>query len=136
MGYSTEIKETLAELDELERSTKDLKARDRIRFLGYLKSGQAQSQQQAGELLGIGLRQSQRLWRRYREKGLADMLQPAGPRYAGKLTAEQKAELSHHFKKDDMVSLEQARRWIEERYRVHYTIGGVSALFKRLKIKL
>ena len=64
MDYQVEIKEASEDLNRLEKTNKDLKGRDRIRFLRLLKSGEASSQLQAGRMLGLKLRQSQRLWQR------------------------------------------------------------------------
>ena len=64
MDYQVEIKEAIEDLNRLEKTNKDLKGRDRIRFLRLLKSGEASSQLQAGRMSGLKLRQSQRLWQR------------------------------------------------------------------------
>ncbi len=42
----------------MERATKDLKARDRVRFIGLLKIGKATTQAQAGALVGLQVRRS------------------------------------------------------------------------------
>jgi transposase len=136
MNYQAEIIESEDDLIKLERSTKDGKVRDRVRFIRLLKTGQATTQQQAGMLIGLGIRQSQRLWQRYRQNGIAIL---AVGNYQGgtaKLTEVEQSRLKQRLKKDDIGSLEQARNCLEKEFGVSYTIGGVSYLFKRLKIKL
>ena len=73
MDYQVEIAESVDYLRHLERATKDLKARDRVRFIRLLKIGQAATQKQAGGLIGLKVRQAQRLWKQYREEGLSRM---------------------------------------------------------------
>jgi len=75
MNYQEAISESSDYLIELERDTKDLKARDRVRFIRLLKTGKATTQKQAGALIGLQVRQSQRLWKQYREAGLRGMCQ-------------------------------------------------------------
>jgi hypothetical protein len=71
MNYQAEITESEDDLIKLERSTKDGRARDRVRFIRLLKTGKAATQLQAGILIGLGIRQSQRVWQKYREAGIA-----------------------------------------------------------------
>ncbi len=62
MDYQVEIAESVDYLRNLERAAKELKARDRVRFIRLLKIGKAMTQEQAGALIGLKVRQSQRLW--------------------------------------------------------------------------
>lgn len=136
MDYQTEITESEDYLVKLERSTKDVKVRDRVRFIRLLKTGEAKTQHQAGTLIGLGIRQSQRLWQRYREAGLAVL---AVNNYAGgvaKLNEAGQRQLQERLTQDDIASLEQARRYLQEEFGISYTTSGVSYLFKRLKVKL
>ncbi len=136
MNYQAEIIESEDYLMKLERSTKDGKARDRVRFIRFLKTGAAATQQQAGALIGLGIRESQRLWQRYRQNGVVTL---AGGNYQGstaKLNQAEQSRLKERLKKDDIRSLEQARNCLQQEFGVSYTIGGVSYLFKRLKVKL
>jgi transposase len=136
MNYQTEIAENEDYLIKLERKTKDGKARDRVRFIRFLKIGQAATQREAGELIGLGVRQSQRLWQKYREGGVSAL---TANNYAGgtpKLSPGGQEQLLERLKKGDISSLEQARNYLEQEFGVNYTIGGVSYLFKRLKVKL
>lgn len=136
MTYQEIITESAEYLLKLERQIKDLKARDRVRFVRLLKSGEAATQREAGALIGLQVRQSQRLWRQYRETGLSAMAQS---NYAGgtsKLDQEQQRQFVERLRQDDIQTLEQARRFLRQECGVEYTIGGVSAVCGRLKVKL
>ena len=136
MDYQVEIKEASEDLNRLEKTNKDLKGRDRMRFLRLLKSGEASSQIQAGRMIGLKLRQSQRLWQRYRTAGFAEF---SKSRYAGrqsKITEAEKQILAERLKEDDVQSLRDAQEYLGREFGVQYTIGGVSNLFQQMKIKL
>lgn len=136
MNYQEVIKETVEELSKLEKETKDLKGRDRVRFLRLLKIGEATAQKQAGRMIGIKVRQSQRLWQRYQAAGLAELIRN---QYAGrrsKLSAPEKSILAERLKKDDVLSLQQAQEYLADEFGVNYTKGGVSYLFKQMRVKL
>lgn len=136
MNYQAEITESEDDLIKLERSTKDGKARDRVRFVRLLKTGKATTQQQAGVLIGLGIRQSQRLWQRYRQNGIAVLAVGNYQGSTAKLTEAEQSRLKERLKKDDICSLEQAQNYLQQEFGVSYTRGGVSYLFKRLKVKL
>ena len=136
MDYQVEIKEAIEDLSRLEKTTKDLKGRDRIRFLRLLKSGEASSQIQAGRMIGLKLRQSQRLWQRYRTAGFEEFIKSRYEGRQSKLTEDEKQILAERLKEDDVKSLQQAQEYLALEFGVHYTIGGVSNLFQQMKIKL
>ncbi|CAN5620412.1 hypothetical protein BH24ACI1_BH24ACI1_26260 [soil metagenome] len=136
MNYQVVISESSDYLRQLERATKDLKARDRVRFIRLLKIGKATTQAQAGALIGVQERQSQRLWKQYRTAGLSALCQN---NYAGgqaKLGAVAQANLRERLQNDDIHTLEKARVCLQAEFGVDYTVGGVSYLFKRMKVKL
>lgn len=136
MNYQVVIKETAEELSKLEKGTKDLKGRDRVRFLRLLKIGEATSQNQAGIMIGIKMRQSQRLWRRYQSLGLEGLIKNQYQGRRSKLSASDKLQLAERLKKDDVMSLQQAQDYLADEFGVSYTIGGVSYIFKQMKVKL
>lgn len=45
-------------------------------------------------------------------------------------------QLRRRLRGDEIGTLEQARRYLKEAFAVDYTVGGVSCLFQRMKIKL
>jgi len=136
MNYQVEISESGDYLRQLERATKDLKARDRVRFIRLLKISKATTQAQAGALIGLQVRQSQRLWKQYREGGLSAMCQSNYVGGQAKLSPVEQEQLRRRLRGDDIGTLEQARRYLKEAFAVDYTVGGVSCLFQRMKIKL
>lgn len=136
MNYQVEIAESGDYLRNLERAAKDLKARDRVRFIRLLKIGKATTQEQAGALIGLELRQSQRLWKQYRMEGLSKLCQNNYVGRQAKLSRAAQEQLKERLRGDDIGTLEQARVCLKEEFAVDYTLGGVSALFERIKVKL
>ncbi|KAA5539111.1 hypothetical protein [Adhaeribacter rhizoryzae] len=59
INYQEAIKKTVAELQELEKGQKQARLRDRVRFVRYLKAGQANTQPEAGAMIGLQRRYSQ-----------------------------------------------------------------------------
>lgn len=136
MNYQLAITEEEGDLRNLERHTKHHKTRDRIRFLRFLKSGTATTQAQAGQLIGLQPRQSQRLWARYRREGLAGYLENRCQGYAGQLAPAQQAQLEEHLRGDEVDSLKAACAYAERAFGVRYTVGGMSWRFRRYGVKL
>lgn len=136
MNYQLAIAEEEDYLRDLERNTKHHKTRDRIRFLRFLKSGRATTQEQAGELIGLRQRQSQRLWALYRREGLAAYLENRCRGYAGQLTPAQQAQLEEHLRGDEVDSLKGTCAYVEREFGVRYSVSGVSWRFRRYGIKL
>ena len=114
MNYQETITESREHLLKLERATKDFKARDRVRFLRLLKTGKAATQKEAGALIGLQARQSQRLWKQYRETGLRAMARSNYRGGAAKLNKEQQAQFVERLKQDDIWRLEQARLFLQQ----------------------
>ena len=103
LDYSTLIKEAVSELQKLERRQTEVLFRDRIRYLRVLKSGEAKTQKEASDLIGISGRQGQRNWRLYREEGLLGMLRPIErPGAPTKLKEEEYEELDKRLESDDI----------------------------------
>lgn len=136
MDYPHLISESEEELARLEKSQLQALLRDRLRFVRLLKSGQASSQGQAGQFIGLQERQSQRLWQLYRQQGLKGLLAYPYQGSFGKLSSQQLSRLRTYLKGDSVQTLADAQAYLADSCSVHYTIGGVSMLFKRLKIKL
>jgi transposase len=123
-------------LHQLEKQQHKVKLIDRVRFIGYLKEGTARTQAQAGKLIGLQERQSQNLWQLYKQKGLQGMLTNPYRGTTGKLSYSQVSKLRAYLKTDQAATLEKVQNWLQTSFNVKYTIGGISLLFKRLKIKL
>ncbi len=83
----------------------------------------------------LKVRQSQVLWQRYKQEGLAGMLTYPFEGTVGKL-------MSHYgpgnFLRDVTTPLtqQQIADWIKDSFGVEYKQSGISKLFQRLKLKL
>lgn len=53
-----------------------------------------------------------------------------------KLGAAEQKQLSERLCDDNIGTLEQARAFVKQEFGVDYTIGGVSHLFQRMRVKL
>ncbi len=136
MNYAQMITETDEELKRVEKKQKLVQLQNRIRFLLLLNSGVARTQAEAGAAVGWKLRQSQKIWRLYSVGGLAAVLHQPQRWGFGKLSSLEIARLHNYTAQFGANSLTEVRDYIEQSCGVNYTIGGVSALCGRLKIKL
>ena len=135
MNYAKLITESEDELTALENKQALVLNRDRVRFLKVLKTEQVTTQNVAGEAIGIGQRQAQRLWKRYRAKGLADLLMPAKRLRWGKLSLHQISHLRQFLCDDQAQTLEHIQACLSGKLGVTYSISGVATLCKGLTIK-
>jgi transposase len=136
MDYTTKVTETVDFLLEVEKKQSQAVQRDRVRFVRLLKSGEATTQGAAGRLIGLSERQSQRLWKLYREQGLEGLTADNFAGYWGKLSSVQISHLRQYLFDNQAQTLADIRAYLEGSLGVAYTEGGVSDLCKRLKIKL
>jgi transposase len=82
------------------------------------------------------LRQAQKIWQQYREAGLAAILEKPRKDSLGNLSSLEIARLLRYLSEFGFGTLEEAQSYLTESFGASYTIGGVSWLFKRLKVKL
>ncbi len=137
MNYAELIVESEAELTELENKQKLVQFQKRLRFLRLLKSGEVKTQAAAGAMVGWKLRQSQKIWQLYRRGGTSFVLQKNARWQTGKLTNEQRSQLSEQLAQaGGAASLAAVQNHIAAAFGARYTIGGVSGLCRRLRIKL
>jgi len=136
MNYEELIVESLNELKQLEKKQKLARDEKRIRFLRLLKSGETKTQAEAGERVGWKLRQSQKIWALYRNGGLASVLEKTEKRGFGKLTSYQISQLNSYLEQFGAKTLEEIQQYLASSFGVRYSIGGLSDLCTRLKIKL
>ena len=129
------IRESESELASLLKKQSVSLYRDRLRFILYLKQGICTSQEEVSKRLGIGLRQGQRNWRIYRERGIEGLLEVPQRGAPCKLTPVQVKELEDRLKDDDIATLEDAIGYLEQNYGVRYSTSGIFYVFERLKIK-
>jgi transposase len=136
MNYAEIITETAEELERVKKKQKLVQFQNRARFLLLLKSSLAPTQAEAGAAVGWKLRQSQKIWRLYSAGGLAEVLRKPQRWGFGKLSSHEIARLQNYTAQFGADSLSEVREYIEQACGVSYTLGGVSALCGRLKIKL
>lgn len=136
MNYAELILESEADLLAAEQARGSALNRDRARFLRLLKTRQCRSQVKAGAAVGLGARQSQRLWQAYRQGGWVALTSKPARRGWGKLSSAHLARLRQFLLDDQAQTLAHIQAYLAGSLGVHYTIAGVSALCKRLKIKL
>lgn len=136
INYEAEIKESVAELLLQEKEQKQSRLRDRVRFIRYLKAGQAKTQPEAGALIGLQRRQSQQLWQQYRSQGLDELLSNGYKGGWAKLSSTQQARLLQRLDQDDIATQGQLRTWLEQEMGITYSQPGISVLLSRLKVKL
>lgn len=137
MNYAELIAETEAELIELETKQKLVQFQKRLQFLRLLKAGEAKTQAKAGAMVGWKLRQSQKIWQLYRTGAIKEVLHRNQNWQTGKLSAEQRAQLSAYLAANNgAASLAAVQSHLASAFGINYTIGGISGLCRRLKIKL
>lgn len=135
MNYADQITQDLPYLQLLEKQLIKAQLRDYVRFLRLLKAGECSTQQAAAQLVNLSLRQAQRLWKRYRQDGLDALIQTRQAGYLGKLSTTQMSRLRQFLFDDQAQTLAHIQAYLAGSLGVNYTIGGVSDLCKRLKIK-
>lgn len=134
INYQEKIKESVAELVILEKAQKQARQRDRIRFVRYLKAGQAKTQPQAGAMIGLQRRQSQQLWQQYASQGLQSLVFTGYKGGWAKLSSTQQARMLQRLDQDDIAT--QGQTWLEQEMGITYSQSGISVLLARLKVKL
>ncbi len=137
LNYIEEIKESVSELKALEASQTKVRFLNYVRFLRYLKDGSAANQTISSGLVGLTLRQGQRIWSRYKEVGLTGLLKPGFVGTVGNLSYVEISRLQSFLRNSETdLTQEQIGDWIGSNFGVHYSQSGISKLFKLLKIKL
>ena len=136
MNYSIAIIESPEYLQELMGRQKLTIHRDRLQYLYLLKTQRVKSQKGAGALIGLQERQSQNLWYLYKKGGIALLLDLTRQTYFGKLSSMQMSFLRTYLKTDQANNLADIQTWLQNNLQASYTLGGISILCKRLKIKL
>ena len=135
-NYAELIEQSPEELLKQERRQSHSINRDRLRFIRLLKEGQCMTQKEAGQHLGLQIAQSQVIWRLYREKGIAGLLDRTPKRSWGKLDSKQISRLRKRLSGHDIYTQAQIIDWVKTEMGIVYTQSGMSRLLKRLHIKL
>jgi transposase len=137
LRYDDLIAETPDELARLERQHRRSPVADRFKMLRLLKAGAARSRRALAETLGYSERQLHRWFDTYRTGGVEALAryEPATGS-SERITPEALAALETEMKVGDIASLKEAQHFLEERFAITYTVGGLSDLFQRKRIKL
>ena len=137
INYTQQIQESVSQLEALERQHRGRATGDRIQMLRLLKSGSFRSRRELVPLLGYCERQLQRWWASYRQGGLAAVLEYQ--RHTGsqeRITVSAWKALNEELQAGRMARLKDVRAYLQARWKVRYSIGGLSRLFQRHKVKL
>ncbi len=135
INYGKAIKEAQVQLWKEEKKQSKAFVRDRIGFLRLLKSRQCFTQQTAGALIGQSRRNSQRLWKLYREGGLQALRTYPYKGLPCRLSPGQRAQLNDFVAGDEVQFLHEAKRYIQQQFNVRYSTSAVHYLFGRLHVK-
>jgi transposase len=106
-------------------------------MLRLLKTGAYRSRRALADVLGYSERQLHRWFVAYREGGLGAMLAygtPAGA--AERVTAEAWAGLEAEMAAGRIGRLKDAQAYLADHHGIAYSVGGLSDLFQRRKVKL
>jgi transposase len=135
LDYQKVIRESESALQRLEKAQAKALLRDRMRFLRLLRSGECRSLADAGRQIGLKLRASEKLWRKYREQGVQGLLDYPFKGYSGRLSPDQKQHLTEELHNNGLQSLQQGCQYVQRTFGVSYTPAGVRYVFQGLKIK-
>lgn len=134
--YPKAIKEKEEELRRLEQRLRGQKLADRVRMLRLLKSEVVKSLKDCAPLVGYSVAQLTRWWKRYRKQGLASLLQPRPQGRRSRLTAEAWAGLMQAMRAGRIVTLQDARDYLQQEWDLSYKNGkSLWWLFKKQRVK-
>ena len=137
LNYPDLIEETPKELARLEREHRSGPLGVRLKMLRLLKAEAYPSRLQLAPVLGYSRKQLQRWWKAYREGGLDALLERGTPGgSAERVTAEAWTALEAEMKAGRIARLKEAQQFLQERFSIRYTVGGLGDLFRRRKAKL
>lgn len=137
LDYDALIAESPDDLAAVERRHRASPLADRLKMLRLLKSGAAPSRRALADTLGYSERQLHRWFDAYREGGLDALLRyGATGGSTERITPEALSALEVEAKAGRVATLKDAQALLAEHHAIHYTLGGLSALFQRKRIKL
>ena len=138
IAYPAVIAETEQELAAAGRRLRGQPAAPRVRALCLLKVGAAPSLRACAALVGFSPRQVSRWWAAYRAGGLAALTRERPrPGRAARLTPDALAGLEGVMRAGAVATLEDARRYLRERWGVEYaSLNGVWWQLRKHRIKL
>ncbi len=130
------IKEGIAALKGLERSSPQALVRDRVRFIRLLKEDPALSIPAAAQQAG-GYQKSwgYNVWKLYEQNGMAGVAAYPFKGTTARLSKEDEQTLKEALQSDSVATLHQAAVLIKETTGISYCDSAVWFVFKRLGIK-
>ena len=134
IDYCKKITESLEDLEKLYKSLEKKKQLERCEILIWLKSGKLKTMQEAASLKGRSKDYGNRLWRKYKKGGLNECL--SLHYVARKSPLADKTELKDRLSNEGFLTVNEARKWIFEKYGIVYTENGLGNFFRHKKIKL
>lgn len=137
IDYTQQIQESVMQLEALERQHRGRPTVERIQMLRLLKNGTFRSRRELAPILGYCERQLQRWWASYSDGGLAALLEYQ--RHTGsqeRITFAAWMALNEELEAGRIARLKEVQRYLQAQWNLRYSIGGLSRLFQRHKVKL
>ena len=135
LDYNELIKESAAELRLLQRKVQRSVSLRRLAFLWLLKTGRCSSQAAAGAQIGIKLRASEKLWKRYAAEGITALLRPHGGGRPPKLSEAARNALQTELDGSRVATLKQACQFVAQNHSIRISRVAMHYYFKQQKIK-
>lgn len=133
-----EWQQSAEELKTAYQQEKEVHRRTRLQALWLLRSGK--SLEEVHQLLGVGYRTLQRWGQWYRAGGVGEVLRrtPGHGATGGHnwLNAEQQQALKQQANTGAFRTAQEAARWIEAQWGLHYRYVGIYRLMHRLDLRL
>lgn len=136
--YAPLIAESIEDLHKLERRYRNQSVHPRVQMLRLLKSGCCRSLSQVALSLSYSGKQVERWWKSYQQTGITKLLEgtPVSGGRPTRISAEAWSGLHQQMLQGQIGRLEDAQRYLMQKWQTDYSIGGLSDLFKRRKVKL
>lgn len=134
IDYKNEIKESPEKLKELYKEEKNVKLKERVEVLLWLKTGKVDSMAEAMRLKSRSLNHGQNIWNLYKESGLEGCLKLKYRPQSSPLA--EKPELIEKLQEQGFSTIKEASLWILTTYGIEYTENGLGNYFRKHKIKL
>ena len=133
LEYPKLIKEDIKTIIKIENKIQRITPRKMIQLIKILKSGEC-NLKQAAKILNIGYKTAKRYWRTYKEEGIEGIKNWKDKRK--KFMKLSDKELLEIIAEHQPSTLKEAIEVIEKEKNIRYTMSGMYAKFRKLKIKL
>lgn len=137
INYPRAIRESLDELLALEKRHRGERVAPRLQLWRLLKSGQVSSLRAGAPLVGYGRHQAERWWNAYKQGGMTALLSCASPPgKVSQMTPPAWQGLLQEMQAGRVASLADAQSYLQSRWYLSYTLGGVWYLFRQRGVRL